>query len=124
MSDKIRIINESSVPFRQDNKSGPKYMARGPNLDFGIVRILPGEDFSTHHHEEVEEIFYTLDGICEIYIDSEKYTLRPGDLVQVPPRSDHYLRNTGNKAWTGVFVKSPYLPKDKVDVDWQPNSGK
>ena len=74
MSDKMRIINESSVPFRRDNKSGPKYIARGPNLDFGVVRILPGEDFSTHYHEEVEEIFYTLEGTCDIYVDAEKYS--------------------------------------------------
>ncbi len=124
MADGTRIINQSSIPFRRDNKSGPKYMARGPNLDFGLVRILPGEDFSTHYHEEVEEIFYTLEGTCDIYIDAEKHTLAPGDLVQVPPRRNHYLRNTGNEAWTGVFVKSPYLPKDKVDVEWRPDGQK
>jgi mannose-6-phosphate isomerase-like protein (cupin superfamily) len=124
MSDKMRIINESSVPFRRDNKSGPKYIARGPNLDFGVVRILPGEDFSTHYHEEVEEIFYTLEGTCDIYVDAEKYSLGPGDFIQVPPKRDHYLRNTGSEPWTGVFVKSPYLPKDKVDKDWLPDGGK
>jgi mannose-6-phosphate isomerase-like protein (cupin superfamily) len=120
MSDKIRIVNQASIPFRYDDKSGPKYVTRGPNVDFGLVKILPGEDFSTHHHVEVEEIFYTLEGECEIYIDGEKAVLRPGDLIQVTPKSNHYLRNTGAVAWTAVFVKSPYNPKDKVDVDWMP----
>lgn len=120
MSDKIRIVNQSSIPFRYDDKSGPKYITRGPNVDFGLVKILPGEDFSTHHHVEVEEIFYTLEGECEIYIDGEKAMLKPGDLIQVSPKANHYLRNTGKAAWTAVFVKSPYNPKDKVDVDWVP----
>lgn len=123
MADNVRIVNESQIPFRNDGKSGPKYIARGPNLDFGLVRILPGEDFTTHYHDDVEEIFFTLEGSCDIYIDAEKHTLRPGDLIQVPPKANHYLRNTGSSPWTGVFVKSPYLPKDKVDVDWLPETG-
>lgn len=120
MSDKIRIINQASIPFRNDDKSGPKYVVRGPNVDFGLVKILPGEDFTTHHHVEVEEIFYTLEGECEIYIDGEKAMLKAGDLIQVSPKWDHYLRNTGKVAWTAIFVKSPYNPKDKVDVKWVP----
>lgn len=123
MSDKIKIVNQDSIPFRFDGKSGPKYITRGPNLDFGLVRILPGEDFTTHHHVEVEEIFYTLSGECEIYLDGEKYHLGPGDLVQVPPKANHYLRNEGDSVWDAVFVKSPFDPKDKVDVDWTPEGG-
>ncbi len=121
MSDKLKIVKEASIPFRNDNKSGPKYVTRGPNVDFGIVKILPGEDFTTHHHAEVEEIFYTVEGECEIFVDGELAILAPGDLVQVAPRTNHYLRNTGKTPWTAIFVKSPYNPKDKVDVDWRPS---
>jgi quercetin dioxygenase-like cupin family protein len=122
MPEKISIINESSIPFRFENISGPKYIVRGPNVDFGLVRIPPGEDFKTHYHNQVEEIFYTLEGTCEIHIDKEMYLLKPGDLVQVPPLREHYLRNTGDAAWLGIFVKSPYDPKDKIDVDWLPEN--
>jgi mannose-6-phosphate isomerase-like protein (cupin superfamily) len=120
MSSKIKIVNQCSIPFRFDDKSGPKYITRGPNVDFGLVRLLPGEDFTTHFHNHLEEIFYTLRGECEIFIDEEKYMLKVGDLVQVPPTCKHYLRNSGSELWDAVFVKSPYDPKDKVDVDWKP----
>jgi quercetin dioxygenase-like cupin family protein len=120
MTEQIKIINQSSIPFRVDNKSGPKYIVRGPFTDVGLVRILPGEDFKTHYHEEVEEIFYTLEGNCDIFIDEKKYLLKEGDLVQVPPKSKHYLVNNYEKPWLAVFVKTPYNPKDKVDVDWTP----
>lgn len=120
MADVIAVIKQASIPFRNDDRSGPKYLTRGPNVDFGLVRILPGEDFSTHHHIEVEEIFYTLEGGCDIYIDGVPTTLVPGDLVQVPPKRDHYLVNRGKEPWLAVFVKSPYNPKDKVDVAWKP----
>lgn len=120
MAETIRVVNQRDIPFRNDDLSGPKYITRGPNVDFGLVRILPGEDFSTHHHSKVEEIFYTLRGECEIFMDGERHLLRPGDLIQVPPPCDHYLRNVGTELWEAVFVKSPYDPKDKVDVDWRP----
>lgn len=121
MLEEITVINQESIPFRFNNLSGPKYIVRGPNVDFGLVRIMPGEDFKTHYHIEVEEIFYTLEGSCEIYIDGELHYLKKGDLVQIPPKKNHYIRNTGNEPWLAVFVKSPFNPKDKVDVDWIPN---
>lgn len=118
--DMIRVVNQREIPFRNDDKSGPKYIARGPNVDFGLVRLLPGEEFPTHHHDRVEEIFYTIRGECEIFLDGEPRILVAGDLVQVPPPCDHYLRNKGSEIWEAVFVKSPYEPRDKVDVDWRP----
>jgi hypothetical protein len=32
----------------------------------------------------------------------------------------HYLINRGATPWKAIFVKAPYDPKDKVDVDWLP----
>jgi quercetin dioxygenase-like cupin family protein len=120
MSDKIKVVNAADFQFRYEDKTGPKYVARGPNVDVGLVRIQRGEDFKTHYHNVVEEIFFTTLGECEIYIDGEKHLLRKGDLVQVPPKSNHYLRNTTSDMWEAVFIKSPYDPKDRIDVEWLP----
>lgn len=114
------MINEKEVPYRFNGISGPKYLLRGPQVDIGMVIIMPGEDFNTHFHVEVEEDFFTLEGSVEIYIEEKKIVLNEGDLIRVPPKSKHYLRNVGDKPWKAVFVKSPYDPKDKIDVEWIP----
>ena len=53
-------------------------------------------------------------------MDGKKITLKEGDIIQVPPKEEHYLKNNGNVPWKAVFVKAPYDPKDKVNVEWLP----
>ena len=38
------LVNENDKEYRFGD-SGPKYLMRGPNVDFGIVRLKPGEGF-------------------------------------------------------------------------------
>ncbi|PWH13462.1 MAG: cupin domain-containing protein [Anaerolineae bacterium] len=118
--EELFIINEKEEEYRFNNVSGPKYLLRGPRSDFGLVVLMPGEDFPTHYHHEVEENFYTLEGEAEIYIFDKVFTLRPGDLLHVPPYHPHYLINRGKVPWKAVFAKSPYNPKDKYDLKWKP----
>jgi mannose-6-phosphate isomerase-like protein (cupin superfamily) len=113
-------IHENEVEYRFDGVSGPKYLMRGPRSDFGMVVLMPGEDFQTHYHRTIEEDFFTLEGTADIYIDGEMWTLEPGALCHVPPMNPHYLINRGDVPWKAIFVKAPYDSKDKVNVDWLP----
>lgn len=112
------LINEASVEWRFNNVSGPKYLLRGPNIDFGLILLLPGEDLATHYHNIVEEDFYTLEGEANVYIKEEMTHLRPGDLLHIPAKTPHYLKNNGTHPWKAVIIKAPFDPKDKIDVDW------
>ena len=111
------LLNENDKEYRFGD-SGPKYLMRGPNIDFGIVRLKPGESFPNHLHEVIEEDFFILEGEIEFEINGEKYaTLKKGDFINVSPKNSHFLTNTGDKAAKAVFVKAPYEPKDKVNVE-------
>ena len=112
--------NETEEEYRFRNISGPKYLMRGPRSDFGLVVLMPNESFPTHYHKLVEENFYTLEGEVESYIFDKVITLKAGDLLHVPPFHPHYLINKGTKPWKAVFVKAPYDPNDKYDLDWKP----
>ena len=116
----MKKLNESEVQYRFNNVSGPKYLLRGPYCDVGLVVIMPGEDFKTHYHANTEEDFYTLEGKADIYIDGEKAVMEEGDIVQVSPPGRHYIKNNYDKPWKAVFVKAPYNPTDRIDVDWMP----
>ena len=113
-------IFEGEVPYRFNNVSGPKYLLRGPRSDFGLVVLMPGEDFQTHYHSVIEENFYTLEGSVELHINDQIIHLQPGELCHVPPKHPHYLINTGDVPWKAIFAKAPYDEKDKIDVSWKP----
>jgi quercetin dioxygenase-like cupin family protein len=113
----MKVINENDVEYRF-RESGPKYLLRGLKVDFGVVKLLPGEDFADHYHNEVEENFFILEGEIDFLINGEiKYHAKHGDLVHIPPPETHYLKNNGTIPAKAIFVKAPFLPKDKVNVD-------
>lgn len=110
------LINEKDQEYRF-GESGPKYLLRGPKVDVGMVRLLPGEDFPDHYHQEVEEDFFVMEGEIDFIIDGKtELRAKPGDLVHVPPPETHYLKNNTDQPAVALFVKAPYLPADKVDV--------
>ena len=59
------IIHEDDEEYRFGN-SGPKYLMKGPRMNFAIVQFQPGEDFNAHYHNEMEENFFILEGELDI----------------------------------------------------------
>src|SRR5215207_8691003 len=57
--------------------------------------VEPGQTVPAHEHQDMEEVFYVLEGQAEMRIGAEVAPLGPGDRVIVPPRTPHVLVNTG-----------------------------
>ncbi|MDI7277905.1 MAG: cupin domain-containing protein [Anaerolineae bacterium] len=108
-------VNEANLPFR-GGESGVKYLFRGPQVDWGVILLRPGERLGAHYHEQVEETFFLLHGRVTLLADGQEVPLVPGDAVRLPAPERHDLQNEGEEAAKLVFIKCPYLPKDKVDL--------
>ncbi|RDW15444.1 cupin domain-containing protein [Oceanobacillus chungangensis] len=115
----MAIVNENEKEYRFGD-SGPKYLMRGPRMNFGIVVLTPGQDFAAHYHNMMEENFYILEGELEIHIDQEIFHCKKGDFIQVEPKKVHYLINRGNTDFKAAFMLAPYQEKDKVEVEYKP----
>jgi len=111
----MQKVRESEQPYR-GGKSGVKYLFRGPNLDWGVILLLPGERLGEHYHSQVEETFYILEGQASCYADGVKHALTVGDAVRFEAPEHHDMVNEGSEPLKMAFLKYPYLPKDKVDV--------
>jgi mannose-6-phosphate isomerase-like protein (cupin superfamily) len=114
----MQRVNASELEYRK-GKSGPKYLFRGPRLDWGLIRFLPGETLGRHYHQEVEETFYFSGGTGVMVVNDLEYDIRPGDAFRIEPGETHDVINTGQGLLDAVFIKHCYRPADKVDVaDW------
>ena len=111
-------VNANELEFRKGN-SGPKYLFRGPNIDWGAIRFLPGEQLGTHMHNEVEETFYFphCAGGCAMIVDGESFEIRPGDAFRIGPGESHNILNDGPEPLEGLFIKHLYRPHDKVSIE-------
>jgi len=106
-------VNESEREYRRGT-SGPKYLMRGPRLEWGIIRLEPGETMGAHGHNEVEEIFFFFDGEPKILINDREYRTKEGDAFRIEAREKHDIVNDTNSAVRIIFIKCPYLPEDKI----------
>ena len=110
----MQKVSEGDLEYRH-GKSGPKYLFRGPNLDWGVLVLLPGESLGLHHHEQVEETFYFLEGNPKVLVNEQEYQAEVGDAFRIEAQDKHDIVNDTEGAVKMVFIKYPYLPKDKVD---------
>ena len=108
-------VRESEKEFRGGD-SGVKYLLRGPRIDWGVILLLPGQRLGGHYHEEVEETFYVLEGQATFYVDDVKHQLVAGDAVRLEAPERHDVVNDSDQPVKLVFIKCPYLPKDKVTL--------
>ena len=108
-------INEADSEFRFGDH-GPKYLLRGPRIEWGIIVFKPGQQLGRHCHNEVEETFYFLEGTPQMVVDDESYRVRPGDVFRLEPPECHDIINDTDQDTRLVFIKTPYLPDDKVNM--------
>jgi mannose-6-phosphate isomerase-like protein (cupin superfamily) len=108
-------VNADEMEYR-NTTSGPKYLFRGPHIDWGLIRFLPGERLGAHRHAVVEETFFFTSGAGVMVVDGLEYDIRPGDAFRLEPGEVHNVINTGSQPLDGVFIKHVYRPNDKIDV--------
>jgi len=108
-------VNTHDLAYRSGD-AGVKYLFRGPNIDWGVLRLKPGDTLGHHFHEHVEETFYFPEGAPLIVVNGQEFRVRPGDAFRLEPCDKHDIVNDTDDAVDCIFIKSTYDPKDKVDV--------
>lgn len=109
------IINESEKEYRFGD-SGPKYLMKGPRMNFAVVQFQPGEDFAAHYHDVMEENFFILEGEIKIVVDGVTYHLKEGDFIHIEPTETHYCFNPFQASVKMISTLAPYQESDKVEL--------
>ncbi len=109
------VVHEDDFQYRFGD-SGPKYLMKGPRMNFALVRFNPGEDFPAHYHNIMEENFYILEGEIDIVVDGVTNHLTPGQMIHIEPGEVHHCINRYDKPIKMVSVLAPYQESDKVEV--------
>ena len=116
----MKIVNERDCAYRHGD-SGPKYFIHGPRLNFGIVRVKPGQTFGPHGHHKMEEDFYVLEGQAAFYIDGVRHDAGPGDFIHMEPGEAHMIRNDFDAPCVYTVTTTPFFEegdKENLDEKW------
>jgi mannose-6-phosphate isomerase-like protein (cupin superfamily) len=90
---------------------------RGPNIDWGLILLKPGEYMGakSHGHNEIDETFYFMEGNGIMIIDDKEYQAPQGSIFLCEPKEMHNIRNNSDKPIKIVFIKGDYKPDDKFE---------
>lgn len=109
------IVNETEREYRFGD-SGPKYLMKGPRMNFAVVQFMPGQNFRAHYHNIMEENFFILEGKIDILVDGVRHSLVSGDLIHIEPGEVHYCCNPYDVPVKMISTLAPYQESDKVDI--------
>lgn len=109
------IVDEKDKNYRFGD-SGPKYLMKGPRMNFALVQFQAGEDFPAHYHNVMEENFYILEGEVDIIVDGVTHHLTVGQFIHIEPNEVHYVVNRSNGPIKMVSTLAPYQEDDKINV--------
>ena len=95
--------------------------AGASNIYMGVFRVPAGAQSRPHYHAACESAVYMLSGALEVRWGDhleQTTTIGPGDMVYVPPRETHVLRNLSETEPAEYVVARDSPTEDSVEVPW------
>ncbi len=109
------VVHEDDFEYRFGDH-GPKYLMKGPRMNFALVQFQAGQDFTAHYHNIMEENFYILSGEVDIVVDGKVNHLKAGQMIHIEPKEIHYVINNSDGPVKMVSTLAPFQEVDKVEV--------
>jgi uncharacterized RmlC-like cupin family protein len=91
------------------------------NIFMGRFRVPPATQSRPHYHENCESAVYMLSGRIEIQWGDhleERLLVEPGDMLYVPPRQTHIVRNVSDAEAAEYVVARDSPTEDSVEMPW------
>jgi quercetin dioxygenase-like cupin family protein len=82
----------------------------GDRWSFGEVRADPDESVATHVHPGEPEAIFILDGTMELHGAVGVVEIGPGDVVFIPPDTEHGLRTPTGGRWLAIWPIRDRVP--------------
>jgi uncharacterized RmlC-like cupin family protein len=100
--------------------------AGATNIYMGVFRVPAGASSHPHYHEACESAVYMLSGQLEVRWGDhleQVVEIGRGDMVYVPPRETHVLRNLSETEAAEYVVARDSPTEDSVVVPWAEEPG-
>jgi len=84
------------------------------NMSVTWLEVPEGIDQELHSHEEAEQVYIVVSGSGTMTVAGDTQPVAQGDLVLVPPATDHSIANSGSTDLCCVSVQSPPVTSSEV----------
>jgi mannose-6-phosphate isomerase-like protein (cupin superfamily) len=84
------------------------------NLSVNWLEVPAGASEELRSHEEAEQVYVVVKGSGTMSATGDTQRLSEGDLVLIPPATDHSVANDGSSPLALVSVQSPAVSADEL----------
>jgi mannose-6-phosphate isomerase-like protein (cupin superfamily) len=84
------------------------------NMSVTWLEVPEGIDQELHSHEEAEQVYIVVSGSGTMTVAGDTQEVSSGDLVLVPPATDHSISNGSSSDLCCVSVQSPPVTSSEV----------
>jgi mannose-6-phosphate isomerase-like protein (cupin superfamily) len=84
------------------------------NLSVNWLEVPAGVSEELRSHEEAEQVYVVVSGSGTMSATGDTQRLEVGDLVLIPPATDHAVANDGSETLALVSVQSPAVSADEL----------
>jgi len=112
--DGMRIIGPDDGPYSENPRARSRELIGNAETSgrwsLGEVIAFSSEEVATHLHPGEPEAFIILEGDVELHGAHGVAQLGPGDVVFIPPDTEHGLRAPDGGRWMAVWPNNPRVP--------------
>lgn len=112
--DGIRIMGPDDGPFTQNPASVSRELVTAADTDqrwrLGEVTARPDDGVATHLHPGEPEALIILEGNVELHGSHGIAHIGPGDVVFIPPDTEHGLRTPQGGRWLAIWPNRDRVP--------------
>lgn len=83
-----------------------------------LVVVPPHSHIPPHRHATSVEVYVARRGVCELVVNGQRHTLRPGDVLLMEPGDAHELTNPGPEPFELLVFKTG---STAGDIHWVDN---
>lgn len=84
------------------------------NLAITWVDVPPGAEQRAHSHEESEQVYVVVRGRGRMTVAGDEEPVGEGDLVFIPPATDHGIVNDGDEDLVYVSATAPPVSMEEL----------
>ncbi len=84
------------------------------NVSVNWLEVPPGASEELRSHEEAEQVYIVVSGSGTMSATGDTQRLEVGDLVLIPPATDHAVANDRDDSLALVSVQSPPVSADEL----------
>lgn len=100
------------VQATADNAEFRRVLFTGAKSQLVVMSIPPGGEIGEETHKHTEQTLFFLSGTGEAVLDGTRSPVGPGDVVVVPPGTQHNFWNVGAEE---LKVYTVYAPPNHID---------